>query len=336
MGMSGAAKWCWLISSLAAIAVCAWLIQPEGRSGDGRPRPAVEAAVPTEAEILRALEKAADTSPFFKGISYAFALAIFIGMAVDAEFLWRRLVRRRPIAGRLTGRQDWGMWDVFLVAVVFWAAFLALIALSPLLFGAGEEPSQVSRAVIFQFAAEAAAVAFLFMIVPGGAVEALGKLGFFRGNTVRRVLAGIKGYMGFLPILLLLTWVTELGADRLGIELQPQEQIGFFFADLSLPALCFLVLFVVFLGPIFEEIFFRGFAYQAMRRFLGLWPSILVSAGLFSALHASASVFLPIMGLGVVLAYSFESSGSLVTPVTIHICQNGIAVAGALLIRSLS
>jgi membrane protease YdiL (CAAX protease family) len=234
----------------------------------------------------------------------------------------------------------------FVVIVQFLAELAALcfliqcvsprwrIALGEL--GLGACPSNGSRRVSIAGRPDARRVdeGDAVRIVEDDATQAMA--GRRRGNILSHIATGVTAYVGFLPVLLLLTWLTEEAARLTGIGLEPQEQIGFFFADLSYPALIFLVIFVAIVGPVFEEIFFRGFAYQALRRRWGRWPSVLATALLFSLLHASFSVFLPILGLGVLLACVFEASGSLVPSIVVHICQNSVAVAGALLVRSLS
>jgi hypothetical protein len=305
------------------------------RSGMRHPVGGEARRIPSEVEILRAFEKAAEGSPFFKAVSSAFALVVSLGILIDIRFVWRRIRKGAPwsLFGSAVG---WGFADVAKVIVVFFMAFFSLGALYPLCGYCHGGASDISFTVMVQFLAEFAALCVLFQCVSARWRGALGRLGLASGNVLSHVGAGVMGYVGFLPVLLLLTSFTEEAARRVGIRLEPQEQIGFFFADLSFPSLVFLVVFVAVVGPVFEEIFFRGFAYQAFRRRWSRWPSILVTALLFSALHASLAAFLPIMGLGVLLACVFESSGSLVPSIVIHVCQNSIAVVGALLVRSLS
>ncbi len=295
----------------------------------------VKTEIPSEVEMLGALEEAAEASVFFQFIIYSFSLLIFLGFAIDIQFLWG-LIRRGGAGGVAVKAIDWGLLDVVRVVLVFLIALFGFQAIYPILKYLSADASEISFAIVFQFLSELIALVFLLQLIPLGWGRSLRQLGFTAGHVWGHIFTGLKSYIGFLPVLLLLNWITEMLASWWGIELKPQEQIGFFFMDLSLPALVFLVCFMVFIGPVFEEIFFRGFAYQALRRRAGRWPCILLTALLFSALHASFSVFLPIMGLGVLLAYVFEKSGSLVPAITIHICQNGLGVAAVLLIRYLS
>jgi uncharacterized protein len=46
-----------------------------------------------------------------------------------------------------------------------------------------------------------------------------------------------------------------------------------------------VVLAAVVLAPVGEELFFRGFLFQALRRRVGLWPSAFMSSALFGVVH---------------------------------------------------
>lgn len=321
-----------LLLALFLMLVTAYV--PDGK-GPGHPAASEAQRVPSHVEILRAFEKASASSPFFSAASSAFAIAVALGMAIDLRFVWRRIKRGAP-RPRSWPAAGWDLGGVAKAIAVFIMAFFSLESLHPLFSRRLGEPSEVSSAVLVQFFAELAAVCFLLRSISPRWRSALGDLGLARRGVLGHVATGVTAYVGFLPILLLLTWLTEEAARRAGIGLEPQEQIGFFFADLSSPSLAFLAIFVAVIGPVFEEIFFRGFAYRALRSRWGRWPSVLATAVLFSLLHASLSAFIPILGLGVLLACAFESSGSLIPSIVIHVCQNSAAVAGALLVRSLS
>jgi len=76
------------------------------------------------------------------------------------------------------------------------------------------------------------------------------------------------------------------------------------------------------IGPIAEEIFFRGVVFGFFRRW-GFWVAVCISTGLFVAAHLSGTR-IPVTQLagGVVFAVAYEKTGSLMAPVMIHILGN--------------
>ena len=102
---------------------------------------------------------------------------------------------------------------------------------------------------------------------------------------------------------------------------------------MSMPHLLLFLLFMGLLGPICEEIFWRGFVYQALRKKMPLLPALFCQALLFAASHFMFNVqLLKLFLLGLALGYAFHKRHSLVTPICIHVCLNlmlvGYLVAG--------
>jgi len=99
--------------------------------------------------------------------------------------------------------------------------------------------------------------------------------------------------------------------------------------------LLFLTIFVSVFGPLVEEMFFRGFMYSAIKKRLGVLAAAVLSAVVFSLLHANIVGFLPIMALGVLLAYLYETTGSLVASMTVHILHNSAIICFVFFIKQL-
>ena len=77
-----------------------------------------------------------------------------------------------------------------------------------------------------------------------------------------------------------------------------------------------------------EEIFFRGLLFGGLRQRLPLWPAAIASGLIFGALHLTGGdlgVALQLSILGVVFAWSYERSGSLWVPISLHLLNNTIA-----------
>lgn len=94
-----------------------------------------------------------------------------------------------------------------------------------------------------------------------------------------------------------------------------------------------IVAFVV-VAPIAEELFFRGVAFNAWLREYGLRRALYGSALLFAVIHASVAAFLPILGLGLALAWVYRRTGSLASNIAMHATFNAISVGLALLARA--
>ncbi|MGV3722917.1 MAG: CPBP family intramembrane glutamic endopeptidase [Actinomycetota bacterium] len=88
-----------------------------------------------------------------------------------------------------------------------------------------------------------------------------------------------------------------------------------------------LVVIIGVIGPISEEVFFRGFAYTAFKKRFGVTPAVLLSALVFAAVHGSPVALIPIFFIGIVLAAIFERTGSLAAPIGLHCANNSAVVA---------
>ena len=91
-----------------------------------------------------------------------------------------------------------------------------------------------------------------------------------------------------------------------------------------------VLLFIVggLIGPIAEEMFFRGVVYGFFRRW-GVLPALLISTGVFVLIHLLVR---PMQGFaivqaigGVVFAVSYELEKNLLVPITIH-CLGNLAI----------
>ncbi len=89
-----------------------------------------------------------------------------------------------------------------------------------------------------------------------------------------------------------------------------------------LPEKHMLLFFVTggLLGPVCEELFFRGIVYTFFRRF-GILCAMVLTTVLFAVLHGEGGGIVQVIG-GLVFSISFERSKSLVTPMIIHVSGN--------------
>ena len=75
-------------------------------------------------------------------------------------------------------------------------------------------------------------------------------------------------------------------------------------------------------GPLAEEWIFRGMTYRRARAVMSKPLAMLLSAVLFGAYHANMIQFIYALPLGILFAWYYEKSGSLLTPVLAHMAVN--------------
>jgi membrane protease YdiL (CAAX protease family) len=77
------------------------------------------------------------------------------------------------------------------------------------------------------------------------------------------------------------------------------------------------------IGPVMEEVFFRGLIQQGMRRVAGAVPAVLISATLFAFAHygSNLNLLLQLTG-GFLFAIVYEKSRSLWAPIIVHALGN--------------
>ncbi|MGI9643576.1 MAG: CPBP family intramembrane glutamic endopeptidase [Acidimicrobiia bacterium] len=88
-------------------------------------------------------------------------------------------------------------------------------------------------------------------------------------------------------------------------------------------------------APIIEEVIYRGMLLSTLRRRFGAWTSILISAVIFSGIHAlldpNAIAAVPgLFLLGVVLGYAALRTGDLSLPIALHSGVNLLAAIALL------
>jgi membrane protease YdiL (CAAX protease family) len=89
---------------------------------------------------------------------------------------------------------------------------------------------------------------------------------------------------------------------------------------------------VTVVAPIAEEIFFRGFLFTALRRWVGWVGGALLSGAVFAAIHIGSldAIFLPaLVVLGFLLAALYKQTGSLLPCMAFHAVNNSLAMGAS-------
>jgi membrane protease YdiL (CAAX protease family) len=211
----------------------------------------------------------------------------------------------RPMSALLA--TGWALGTTFF----FYALILVLVSVRP---GAADD-------VVSIFACQA--IAYL--------------LGLFLILRVHAPEVGIRDFVGarptsplFYPLAVVLGVALEIPANALynAIEKrwpsETEDTLGKLFLGAEAPKKALIVLVVVALGPMLEEIFFRGALFRPMRRVHPGWTVVLVSAVLFALAHFQLQMYLPIALVGLVLGVTRLASGSILPSMLAHATFNAV------------
>lgn len=145
---------------------------------------------------------------------------------------------------------------------------------------------------------------------------------------------GLRGISVKTFVLWHIAFLCFLGLSELSMRVFHQSDQFMVKAFTSAHHLVPLFIAVVIVGPLFEELFFRGFMMPGIvRSQLGPTGAILISSGIWAVIHLQYNLFFMgiIFGFGLLLGTAQLKTRSLYVPLAMHSLNNLIAFVGAAL-----
>ncbi len=222
-------------------------------------------------------------------------------------------------------KADWGLLEVFVAwLLVFGLYNIVGIALyvttdNPLFY------NYIAYALLF-----CPLVAASVWLIPHRRGRGREEMGIRWGNPGRTLAFGGLGALAAIAmsygVFFLVYFIFYLATGRSPVSAETER-----LQDLGGGYLAFIILVVVVLAPIFEELFFRGLFYPALRRRMGPWPAIILNGTIFGILHLQPLFVLSLVLVGIVLAYLYEKTDSLAAPMIAHGLYNLVVILFSLL-----
>ncbi|MBL7157896.1 MAG: CPBP family intramembrane metalloprotease [Candidatus Omnitrophica bacterium] len=267
-----------------------------------------------------------------------FIIAIFLlGLLIDGFFISRRF-KKIDIFARFVKPDPppWTLADSAKIVILgfslayFFFILLALAGSAMSFFFKvkftlmkNDNFRMIFDTIVLDFFVLTAVLAFLWRVHRKKIVS----LGLGAKNALKNVFYGACGYLAILPVILLVGVIAYIVLNMLKLKPPPQPIVELFLVEKNIAFIFVASLIASIFGPVIEEIFFRGVLYNALKRKVGIFGGIMITSVLFSFLHTHAMTyflvgFIPITILGVVLAYLYERTGSLVPSITLHVLNN--------------
>lgn len=270
----------------------------------------------------------------------AIFLVLVCGLIVEMIWFVRVLDKKPLFASGFAVFPDIS-WNLRDVAQVFVGLFFveALMLSVELVFSAYFHFGAAAKdflVVLNGFVRDVFVVFWVIFFVARVKRQSLSALGLGRADWLKKCGQGLVAYVGAVPILILLLLIVASLASLFSYEPPAQAVVEIYLKKSTERFIVFFTIFVAAIGPLIEEIFFRGFAYPALRARFGAAAGMAVTALVFSALHMSMAAFLPIFFLGLFLAYLYEKTGSLIPSMAAHMIHNSVMVGLTLSFKALS
>lgn len=298
--------------------------------------PAFEGQEIKKHEIERLLAKNENLSIIFGLVSFLILVITLLGLIIDIVILPMILAGRIDIRCFYPPRAKWNIWDVCKVVILFLffgymltlsEAFLSRIFL---IFKTDNFRMMVNSSIL-----DTLAVVFIiyFTVIQYG--EPLAALGISARNFLKNVFYGVVGYVALIPVLILMLVIIAVIINITRYIPERQLVVELFLKEKGVAFLTYSSLFAAIIGPVIEELFFRGFLYSALKKYIGIFWAMTATASLFAVLHTHVVGFFPIMALGMLLAYLYEKTGTLVSSITVHVIHNVSMVLLVFLVKQI-
>jgi len=275
-----------------------------------------------EARIRKLLDERKDLLLIVNITAALIVLIIVCGLLIDV-FL---LVSRRRIALRSSEAHQAAGWTILDVArsliVISFLSYVVVYAevIVERIFPAVKH--EHFRMMLSTTVIDLACVIVILHFALRRNKEPLSSLGLSLKNGLRNAVVGVLGYIGAMPVLVIVAVAVFIVVRLAHYTPERQLIVDLFAREKNSVFLFYASVFTAVIGPFVEELFFRGFMYNAARKTFGVaWAMVLTSA-IFAGLHADIVGFLPIMALGMLLAYLYERTGTLVASITVHFTHN--------------
>jgi CAAX protease family protein len=159
-------------------------------------------------------------------------------------------------------------------------------------------------------------------------------VGLRRKPPLQAIAFGAIFFLAIIPPLAVVFPVSAKICHLFGIKDSPQDVADLLANSDSMFVVISIVAFAVAIAPVFEEFFFRGFAYPALKQRWGTWRALVIVSAAFAAIHLHAPSLGPLFALAIGLGLSYEFTGSLLAPITVHALFNATNVGMLLYVRA--
>ena len=261
--------------------------------------------------------------------TFASALVLLAGLIMGISCIARKLNGRDVMAAYGSPPDArWGFIDILRIIVTFYFFAFLIQWIESYILGlmkiktADNTLFDVVNATVMDIVGLGIVLYFVLNKFKSG----LAGIGLTFKNMGRDIRIAVGGYLTIVPVLAIIMIIVFIGLKVFNYEPPETKALEMLYESKGTRLLLILTVLVTVIGPIAEELFFRGFAYPVFRKKVGVRNAILLVSVIFAMLHMNIVSFFPILALGILLAYLYEKTGSLIPSITVHVIHNSAVI----------
>ncbi len=259
-------------------------------------------------------------------------IIIYVGLGIALAWIvwWIARSRRDPLAGGPLREHEFGFETLLVVMCAYLVTATVLLGAAQVFGGGADAPGEAAPPATTGLAdalAKMATVGVCLVLVSKQFHGGIGR--FLLGR--RRVISDVAvGVLVAVAAMALCQWVghfSELAVRSLapGYVFEQHETIkALRRGDQGVLTVWMLRLGAVLVAPIAEELFFRGMLQTMLVKVVrSRWGAVAITSFVFAAVHALPHHWPALIVLSMLMGVAYERTGSLLTPITIHMIFNG-------------
>jgi len=264
-------------------------------------------------------------------LSAFFALAALMQMILDREKISKQLKCSPMLANNWTGA-DIVFVIIFFVVASYVAGSIPTYIISSL--GDANVPNKESLSIIeYSFYLSSN---FLLVHLPGIFLCVLFVTKLHRkfiyhlpnenNDIAKDIRYGCLCFVRIIAPVMAASFVSGLVLRQFGYDVEPQEILIAFTKSDSLVINIYIAFIAIFIGPVFEELIFRGIFFPYVLKYASIPVAVFAVSAVFAGIHGHIPSFMPIFVLGCGLSLAYLKSGSIVVPITMHVLFNALNI----------
>jgi membrane protease YdiL (CAAX protease family) len=263
------------------------------------------------------------------------------GLAADLWIVLAAFRRRDPTAPTASSFRvafkPWGLAEVGLIL----GMVCMLLLVGSLVFKWMEQSGLVLDEDLYQLQLLASGIVLdgigvlgILLLLHTARIGLREAFGIEARTVLRSVGRGLFFLLAVLPAVWLFAAISQQLCDMFNYAVSKQQAMQLFLESDSVVTRGAIAFMAIVAAPLFEELFFRGLAYPALKQQIGMTAALLVTSLVFAAIHFHVLSFLPLLALAIGLTLAYEATGNLLVPIVMHSVFNLMTIAVMVIVPS--